>query len=188
MKIRRLKPFFAALIAAVLLVPAADALPKTIDWSKARKVQRGVLMVKMNLDRPRLLKVAVMRVDLHTPGLTLTTTARDARWGKEMPDRPGILIGTKRITTAQFLLDARKSNGRNPGVNMIAAFNAAPWTPWESPFKHKYGMPLGLNISNGVVVSDNHPELPAMVEWKHGGIELLPTVDRKLIPKIKEAA
>ena len=130
------------LIAAVLLVPAADALPKTIDWSKARKVQRGVLMVKMNLDRPRLLKVAVMRVDLHTPGLTLTTTARDARWGKEMPDRPGILIGTKRITTAQFLLDARKSNGRNPGVNMIAAFNAVSSTTSPREVLKKNGLRL----------------------------------------------
>ena len=69
-----------------------------------------------------------------------------------------------------------------------AAVNTAPWTPWEPPFDHKYGMPLGLNISGGVVVSDNHPELPALIEWKNGGIELLPAVDRKLIPKIKEAA
>ena len=151
-------------------------------------MQQGIRLVKMEFSTPRLMKVAVMRIDLKTPGLTLLATGRDKDWGKEMPDRPGIKIATKRITSAEFMKNARKSWNGGRGVNMIAVFNAAPWIPWESPFNHKYGLPLGLNISNGTVVSDNHPELPALIEWKNGGVELLPTVDRKLIPQIKEAA
>lgn len=168
---------FAAHSAAALDLPA-------VDWAKAPKVQRGVRLVKLSLQKPRQIKAAVMRVDLRTPGLTLSTTGRDKDWGKDMPDRPGIKIAVRRTTTANFMAAARKEHG----VNMIVAFNAAPWTPWEPPFTHKYGLPLGLNISGGAVVADNHPELPALVEWKNGGIALLPTVDRKLIPKIKEAA
>ncbi len=162
---------------------AVGGICRPIEWTKAQRVQNGILLVKLRLQNPRLLKAAVMRMDLKTPGLTLTTTGRDENWGKEMPDRPGITIATMRITSANFM-----KNARQRGVDMIAVFNAAPWTPWESPFKHRYGMPLGLNISGGLVVSDNHPELPVLVEWKDGGIELLPTIDRKLIPKIKEAA
>ena len=175
------------LLLAGLEVKAAEIVSR-IDWAKARQVQRGIRLTGFKLRKPRLLKVAVMRIDLHTPGLTLSTTGRDAKWGQDMPDRPGMKIATKRITTANYMINARRSQNGKPGVNMIAAFNAAPWIPWESPFTHMYGVPLGLNISGGVVVSDNHPELPALIEWKKGGIELLPAVDRKLIPKIKEAA
>ena len=176
---------------AVLLLAAQIAVGgicPPVDWAKAQKVQRGIRLVKMELRSPRLIRAAVMRIDLKTPGLTLTTTGRDRDWGKIMPDRPGIRIATRRITSAEFMKNARRPRNGKPGVDMIAVFNAAPWTPWESPFTHKYGMPLGLNISGGVVVSDNHPELPALIEWKRGGIELLPAVDRRLVPKIKEAA
>ena len=182
-----MKRFFLRFVLIIPLLAAQAAfggICPAVDWSKAQKVQRGVRLVRMELHTPRLMKVAVMRIDLRTPGLTLCTTGRDKDWGKDMPDYPGVRIATRRITSADFMKNARQSHG----VNMIAVFNAAPWTPWESPFKHKYGMLLGLNISGGVVVSDNHPELPALVEWKKGGIALLPAVDRKLIPKIKEAA
>ena len=184
------KPLFRFVIAVLLLaaqVTLGGFCPR-IDWSKAQKVQQGIRLVKLELSKPRMMKIAVMRIDLKTPGLTLVTTGRDKDWGKEMPDRPGIKIATKRITSAEFMKNARKSWNGGRVVNMIAVFNAAPWIPWESPFNHKYGLPLGLNISNGTVVSDNHPELPALIEWKKGGIALLPTVDRKLIPQIKEAA
>ena len=170
-----------------LNVRASEIFPK-IDWAKAQQVQRGIRLTRLKLRKPRLLKVAVMRIDLRTPGLTLSTTGRDAKWGQNMPDRPGMKIATRRITTANYMINARHPQWKKRGVNMIAAFNAAPWIPWESPFTHMYGMPLGLNISGGVVVSDNHPELPALIEWKKGGIDLLPAVDRKLIPEIKEAA
>ncbi len=181
--------FRFGVIALLLAAQAAlGGFCPRIDWSKAQKVQQGTRLVKLELAKPRLMKIAVMRIDLKTPGLSLCTTGRDKDWGKEMPDRPGMKIATKRITSANFMRNARKSWNGGRGVNMIAVFNAAPWIPWESPFNHQYGTPLGLNISGGVVVSDNHPELPALIEWKKGGIALLPTVDRKLIPKIKEAA
>lgn len=39
-----------------------------IDWSKAEPVQRGVLLYRMAIESPRLMKVNLMRIDLRTPG------------------------------------------------------------------------------------------------------------------------
>lgn len=157
-----------------------------IDWSAARGPHPGIRYVQFKRTRPRLMRIAIMRIDLRTPGLRLVTTGRDKDWGKPMPDCPRYSIATRRITTAEFM---RRRNVAKGGTSkfMAAAFNAAPWQPWEKPFDHKYGHPLGLNISGGETVSDNHPELPALVVWKNGTVEILPTVDRKKKHRIREA-
>lgn len=169
---------------AVLFFGAVSAAPG-FDWQTARSPHPGIKVIKKKYTQPRLLRVAVMRIDLNTPGLRFVTTGRDAQWGKPMPDYPGIMIATKRITTADFMIDANRDQRKKH--LMVAAFNASPWTPWEKPFNHQYGEPLGLNISAGTLVSDNHPELPALVVWKNGKIEILPKVDRKKSGKIREA-
>ena len=133
------------------------------------------------------MRVALMRIDLKTPRLRLVTTGRDADWGKTMPDYPALPIATRRITTAEFMLQANiRRTGKYNGI-MVAAFNAAPWQPWEKPFTHRYGKPLGLNISNGETVSDGNPELPALVVWKNGTVEILDRVDRQKSGMIREA-
>ena len=156
-----------------------------IDWNRARNIYPGIRYLKFKLGHPRLMRVAVMRIDLATPGVHLVTTGRDPDWGKPMPDYPRLNIATRRITTAEFM---RRANTRADAGIMVAAFNAAPWQPWEKPFTHQYGYPLGLNISNGVIVSDSHPELPALAVWKNGKVEILETVDRKNCHRLKEAA
>ncbi|MBQ6352651.1 MAG: phosphodiester glycosidase family protein [Lentisphaeria bacterium] len=153
-----------------------------IDWDSARSPAPGIRWVQLKRRHPRLMRIAIMRIDLTTPGLRIVTTGRDAEWGKPMPDHAKFTIATRRITTAEFMRRARTS-----GVDMVAAFNAAPWLPWEKPFTHKYGHPLGINISNGRIVSDSHPELPALVVWKNGKVEILETVDRKRLHRIRDA-
>ena len=172
--------FFALTFAGV-----AAAAPE-FDWDAAKELHPGIRVIRRKYDRPRLMRVAVMRIDLETPGLRFVTTGRDAEWGKPIPDGPDIRIATKRITTADFMLQANRRAG-TAGWSMVAAFNASPWEPWKKPFTHRYGQPLGLNISDGVSVSDNHPELPAFVVWKNGKVEILARVDRKKAPRIREA-
>ena len=171
------------LLFAVADLSAGDA--PNVDWTKAREPYRGVKILDFKLEKPRLMRVALMRIDLETPRLRLITTGRDADWGKPMPDYPALPIATKRITTAEFMRRAN-ARGKNNGV-MVAAFNAAPWRPWEKPYKHRYGKPLGLNISDGEIVSDDNPELPALVVWKNGGVEILDRVDREKSGLIREA-
>jgi len=181
---KRLRPLLL-----VLLITCADlpAEPATINWAKAREPYRGIKTLAFKLEKPRLMRVALMRIDLRTPRLRLVTTGRDADWGKPMPDYPALPVATLRITTAEFMRQANsRGSGKSLGV-MVAAFNAAPWQPWEKPFTHRYGKPLGLNISNGEVVTDGNPELPALVVWKNGSVEILDRVDREKVRLIREA-
>ena len=175
----------AAWIFALTLSVTAAASPE-FDWEAAKEPHPGIKVIKKKYQHPRLMRVAVMRIDLETPGLRFVTTGRDPQWGKPIPDYPKIKIATKRITTTDFMLRANR-NEKSKTQLMVAAFNAAPWVPWKKPFTHQYGEPLGLNISNGVTVSNNHPELPAFVVWKNGKVDILVTVDRKKARRIREA-
>lgn len=166
----------------VLCVNRLDA--GAIAWNTVREIHPGIRYLRLVRRQPRLMRIAVMRIDLTTPGLRLVTTGRDPEWGKPMPDCPDVDIATRRITTAEFM---RHANDLGSDEIMVAAFNAAPWQPWKKPFTHKYGQPLGLNISGGVTVGDNHPELPALVVWKNGKAEILDTVDRGKRHRIREA-
>ena len=142
--------FFSSIL--VLLLALCCAALEPIDWKKAKTLQKGVDYLAIETTTPRLMKVYLMRVDLTLPGLYFSTTERDADWGKPMPDYPEMMIRTKRIRTIDFM-----NNARAKGENMIVAVNAAPWAPWVKPYNHKYGEPKGINISNGVVVSDVKP-------------------------------
>lgn len=149
-----------------LALAAVAAIAKPIDWDEAKEVQPGIKLCQLELVEPRLLKVAVMRIDLKTPGLRFTGTKRPPEWGRVMDDYTNktMHVRTKRVRTADFMMDERKA-----GRNVIAAFNSAPWGPWVAPFNHKYGDPHGLNISEGVVISDHHHKRdPMFVAWKNG--------------------
>lgn len=167
-----------ALFFIVFLASAIDAL----DWSKAERVQKGVDHLRIEETKPRLMKISILRVDLTTPGLDFTTTGRDVDWGKEMPDCKGSIIRTKRQRTRDFMQESRAK-----GMNMIVAVNAAPWSPWKKPFTHKYANPTGINILNGVVISDNKSRFPAFVIYKDGTPAIVPQIPAEDYKKIKVA-
>ena len=50
-------------IGLVLLTAAWCAVGATVDWSKAKEVQTGVLYLRFEETEPRLMKVNLMRVD-----------------------------------------------------------------------------------------------------------------------------
>lgn len=152
-----------------------------IDWSKGRNVQTGVLHVALDLKQPRLMKVNILRVDLKTKGLYFTATPRDPDWGKPMPDFPSKTIRAERKRTRNFMIEAR-----NQGVDMIVASNASAWSPFRRPWNHKYSDPTGLNILNGVVVSDN-PTRSIFVVYKDGTPAILSNVPKEDYPRIQVA-
>lgn len=136
----------------------------------------------------RLLKGVIMKVDLTLPGLGFTGLERDPDWGQPMPDHhpknPNVqpnTIRTRRVTTTAFMLDRRKR-----GLDMIVASNSAPWSPWESPFNHKYANPAGLQITDGAVVADNNPngKRPMLIIWKNGTIDITDTVTADQYDKV----
>ena len=119
------------------------------NWRLAEALYPGIRHAAVAAQEPRILKINAMQIDLSNPKLCFLATARDEDWGQPMPDYPSLEIRTKRITTREFLLQARER-----GQNMLLAVNANGWRPWEMPFNHKYGGNLGLIISAGVVVSE----------------------------------
>ena len=160
------------LLTVLTVFVALAAAAERIDWSKAECVQTGTRLVRLALTQPRLMKVAVMRIDLQTPGLRFSGTGRDADWGKPMPDFPKGTIRTRRERTSVFMQQERTA-----GRRAIVAFNSTPWSPWCSPYTHVYGDPAGLNISGGVVISDHKRKTnPLFVAWKGGRCEITESI------------
>lgn len=143
----------------------AGSVLAEIDWDSASSVQTGIKLVKLEWEKPRLMKICVMRVDLTTPGLGVTATERSPEWGKPMPDYTNSVLSicTRREKTASFMTRLRHARK----LNMIAAVNAAPWIPWCSPWNHKYANPTGVQISDGIVISENWRDyMPMLVFYK----------------------
>ena len=170
-------------LAVVLSGWAVLAAP--VNWQTAEPVQTGVRVVKLAVEEPRLMKMYLMRIDLATPGIHFVGTGRAANWGEPMPDytKRKMLIRTKRQRTGAFL-----KKQRSQGRNAIVAFNTAPWSPWERPYTHAYGDPSGLNICEGVVVSDHkRPKNPMLVVWKDGRVEIRETLKPEDYSKVQLA-
>lgn len=177
----KLTAILLALLTCVLSVLGAD-------WDSAKTLYPGIKLMRLKKDQPRLIRIFIMRIDLQTPGLTFAVTGRDPDWDKPMPDYPKLKIRTKRTTTGDFLINARKPvSAGGLGLNMLVAFNATPWRPWTTPYTHKYADPPGVNISDGVIVGNRKGNNPAFVVYRNGNVDIVDKVDPKDFPKIKDA-
>ena len=189
------------ILAAIWLWVAIGIQAQVLDWGKGDVLHEGI--VHLAIDRKikdangkdLLLKGNILRIDLKTPGLRFTATGRDSDWGKPMPDhvpkegQQPFLIRTRRLATPAFLKECRKpveQGGR--GLDMAVAFNSCPWLPWEWPYRHRYAEPTGVNISDGVVISDNTRATVHFVVWKNGEIGLLHEIPPEKFPEIWLAA
>lgn len=162
------------IIASAILSLAFAAFAEAIDWSRAEDVQRGVKLFRRDYTEPRLMKAYWFRVDLRTPGLRFAGTECDESWGEVMADCTNRVeyVRTRRRTTADFMREQRAA-----GRDMIVAFNCSPWTPFCPPWNFRYADPSGLNIVDGVVVSE-HPKArnPLFVVWKDGRCEIAESI------------
>lgn len=123
----------------------------------------------------RPMKIYAMRIDLNLPGLAFTGTGRTEGWGNPMPADPSQKIRTFRIPTADFMKECR--NLRH--LNMIVATNSGPWAPWPPPKSDtKHANPMGITISDGIVISDNGLFSNSFfVVYKDGKIDILNQID-----------
>ena len=166
----------AALAAVASVSPAVGG--DVVDWTDAERVSDGIGLISLSRKDPQLIKAKAMRVDLSAKSLFFTGNGRDARWGKSMPYYTNLVVNTRRMTAEEFLMNARAPvdlGGR--GLDMVAAFNTALWTPCPEPIPTPFGQLHGLNISDGVVVSPTPTNRVRgiFVVWKNGGMDILPT-------------
>ena len=183
------RAFLAAAAIALLATgcaTTANVRPETVEinWLSVKPVADGIRIMDLEFTEPRLMKAFIARVDLRTPGLSLTGTLRDPKWGEPMPAVTNrvVAIQTRRQRTADFLAQARRpaaEGGR--GLDMVLAFNTVPWGPWEEPFTHKYAKIPSPMVSDGVVVSEKgFGRGAALVVWKDGTLSVVDEVPEEV--------
>ena len=159
-------------VVSVLMTAAADAPIHNCDWDAAASIDPSLRIMRMSFDEPRLMKGYAVRVDLHDRSLAFTANGRDKDWGRPMPDYTNKVIRTRRVTVSEFLDNARapvSQGGR--GLDMLLAFNSAPWK-WIDDY-NPYADLWGLNISDGVVVTEGDKPVPMFVVWKNGQPDII---------------
>lgn len=164
----------AAMVAAfpTMVAFAAGAPIPTCNWDVAVNIDPSIRIMRMSFDEPRLMKGYAVRVDLHDGSLAFTGNGRDKDWGRPMPDHTNEVIRTRRVTVSEFFDNARSpvsQGGR--GLDMLLAFNSAPWK-WIDSYNPYADLPW-LNISDGVVVSDGDRPAPMFVVWKDGHADII---------------
>ena len=165
----------ARLFLTLLLCALGTAAARPINWDKAQEPYPGIKYVRLSTNRPRPLKLSFVRIDLQIPGLRVTSTERDNAWGTPMPNTPNDLIRTRRESTPKYMVRCRTLPNRGGrGLNMLVAANASPWTPWPPPKGNVHANPVGLVISDGVVVSEGENPPPALfVCYKDGRLAIV---------------
>ena len=114
---------FALLLGGVAF---AAACPESLDWDAAPAIGRGMKYIHLTLDEPRRMENYLVRIDLRTPGLRVTSTGRASNWGAVMTDYTNevYVIDTLRVRTRDFMEEHRAH-----GTNMVLALNTSPWGP-----------------------------------------------------------
>ncbi|MBR2345587.1 MAG: phosphodiester glycosidase family protein [Lentisphaeria bacterium] len=170
------------LVCSSLLLQAQWWNDSTYDWSKAKRLHKGILCAQWKTKSPRIMKIVAVRIDLNTKDLDFHTTPPAENYGQKMPDAQDFIIRTRRETTRKFFESLQKHD-----VNVIAAFNAAPWSPWRKPFTHKYADRMGFLVSDGKVVMEPDGKRPSFVQYTDGKVDLVRVTKDADLSKIKNA-
>lgn len=120
----------------------AQAPIERIDWLKGRLLYPGVVLIQRQEDRPRPMRLHLVRVDLRTPGLRLWTTPRLENWKEGEAE-------TIRETTRDFIRRTRSGPAQ-----IVLAVNANSFSPWPAPWNGMNPVDIGgLAVNREVVVS-----------------------------------
>ena len=180
------KIFVTFLLLLLSLIPAGAAmkLEGQFDWksSSVKTLRPGVIYAAMELKSPRQIKLAIVRVDLKTPGLRFKMTPRAEGWGKPMPDFPKLTIRTRRMTCRKFMEESLKK-----GENMCIVINGSPWGPWQAPWNHPFADRQGLIVADGVMVSPVMAKRPSFVVYKNGKCAFVQLAENADISQIRHA-
>ncbi len=159
----------------------AAACPEALDWDAAPSIGRGMKYIHLTLDEPRLMENYLVRVDLHTPGLRVTSTGRASNWGDVMTDYTNevYVIDTLRQRTRDFMEEHRAH-----GTNMVLALNTSPWGPWRPPYTHKHGRFASLVVSDGQIVSHARRRTGMLVILTNNVAMITNQLDDAMIPSV----
>ena len=137
------------------------------DWEKSEELVPGIEYAHLEKDQPRLMKIWVMRVDL-SKNFTFHTAKKAKNYGEIVPTHKhrNLKIHTLRQTSTDFMMEHRKN-----GIDMVAAVNAAPWSPWDNIYS-PYASNLGLLINDGELISPVLKGRPSFVVYKDGKVDL----------------
>ena len=169
---------FALLLGGVAF---AAACPESLDWDAAPAIGRGMKYLHLTLDEPRRMENYLVRIDLRTPGLRVTSTGRASNWGAVMTDYTNevYVIDTLRVRTRDFMEEHRAH-----GTNMVLALNTSPWGPWRPPFTHKHGRFASLVVSGGQVISHARRRLGMLVILTNNVAMITNKLPNSLIPSV----
>lgn len=162
---------------------------QSFDWTTAKMVHPSILRTAFEVTQPRLMKGSCVRVDLADKTVRFHATGRDKDWGKPMPDYPDKphQIRTRRETARSFMLSARKPVAEGgKGLNMLVAVNCSPFSPWVSPWNHKYADHTGLIVSEGAMVAPP-TGYPSCVVYKDGRVTFKKIAPSETITDIQTA-
>ena len=162
-----MKKFYIALI---LLLAVFTASAEWWDngvysWKDAGKAVDGVLYDHIRQTSPRLMDLWVMRIDLNK-NFGFMVSGKAEKYGETIPTHPKLKIHTLRQRTVDFMYDARAKD-----IKMVAAVNAAPWSPWDGTYS-PYASKLGLLISDGELISPVLPGRATFVVYRNGKVAL----------------
>ncbi|MBE6356352.1 MAG: phosphodiester glycosidase family protein [Lentisphaerae bacterium] len=160
---------FLVLLFAVLFLIPVDAEwwdGKKFDWENSTELVPGIRYAHIEKKSPRLMNIWVMRVDLQKK-FRFHTVKKAAEYGQPIPTHTHrqLIIHTKRQKTADFMMAHRKK-----GIDMVAAFNGSPWSPWDQ-IPSPYASRLGLLISDGELISPVLKGRPSFIVYKNGKID-----------------
>ncbi len=164
---KKILPIVGIFLTATLFAAIPDLLPGRNIWSGAYQLHPGIIHKTQELKVPRLMRVQMVRIDLKQRNLKLVTNLADKDAGKPMPDFPKNIIRTKRMTVNAFIDDCWEK--RN--LEVIFAVNAAPWSPWTTPYTHKYADNMGLLVSEGKVICPPNGR-PSLTIDKYGRADI----------------
>lgn len=173
-----MKKLLTGFLLCFIVIVNAGALPDSgaCDWSNARKIAPGIVLKKFKYDKPRILSMYAVKVDLSNPRIRLTGTPPAKEYGRFMPDYPkdkkdykSMKIRTLRMRVWDYLLERRKE-----GLDMRLAVNASPWRPWTNPYNHKYACHTGLTVYEGRIVDvPERRTVPSLVVYKNGKADMI---------------
>lgn len=140
--------------------------PPVSVWQGAQYIYPGIQHARLRVDNPRLMAINLVRVDLTNPYIRFVATEADPMAGQPMPDCPRFTVRTRRQTTGEFMKYCRRlPNEGGLGLPVLLAVNSCPWSPWESPFTHKFSDNMGLLVSGGRLVCPSNGRPGLVVTW-----------------------
>ncbi|MBR7121725.1 MAG: phosphodiester glycosidase family protein [Lentisphaeria bacterium] len=170
----------AAVIFFALILHAQWWDDGSFNWHNSTALVPGIRYAHLKKDQPRIMEIWIMQLDLKMD-FRFHVSKKAAEYGEKIPTHPHLNIHTKRQRTMDFM-----SALRSEGFNVVAAVNAAPWSPWDKVYS-PYATNLGLLISDGEIVSPVRKNRPSFIVYKDGRCELRCVGENEDLSNIEQA-